>query len=413
MFAWFGLAILLSGALAVAVVWTLSPALHWRRHVDDLHTFVSGRFAAEWETPERRDALARAVADDLELGIVLNDADGTELTRHGAPCERRYAIPIRRDDVVLGEAAFCAPVYSEGPGPLWWALGAGAFVLWGVAGAIAYRIARPLSRLAEATREIGDGNLDVDFAVGPRAVDEVHELAGAMDEMLARIRKQVGDQGELLAAVSHEIRTPLGHLRILIDLAREGDSHSRLGEIEREVLAIDTIVGQLVANSRIEFGTLDKRELDAVQVALLALERLGLSPTLLEASDERLPLMADAALVGSALTNMLHNARDHGGGVQSLRVQRADEPNDAVPDGIPTGSVVRFEVLDAGPGFGDAPSDAFAAFSRGANRSGGSLGLGLALVRRIAEAHDGSVWASDRPEGGARVGFSCHTATDS
>ena len=392
---WFGVSILLSFVLAVGLLWALSPTSQWRRHVQDVRTFVSGRFALVWDEPAARDELAKAVADDLELGVRLVDADGRELARFGPDCEPGYVVPIERDDARLGEASFCLPSEASGPAPMWLALFAGVIVLWGVSGVVAHRLTRPLWRLVEATRAIGEGQLDVEITLGPHEVDELAELAGAMQDMLARIRKQIDDQRELLAAVSHEIRTPLGHLRVLVDLARErGADERRLAEIDREVVAIDRLVGQLVASSRVDFGTLDRRTLDAVELAVHALERAGLDPTLLEASHERIEVSGDAALLGQALANLLSNADEHGGGVTGVRVERG-------PD------TVRFEVLDDGPGLSDVPGDPFAAFARGDRPRGGSLGLGLSLVRRIAEAHDGTVWATDRPEGGASVGLSC------
>jgi len=80
----------------------------------------------------------------------------------------------------------------------------------------------------------------------------------------------------------------------------------------------------------------------------------------------------------------------HGGGVTRLRVDAPDE-------------VVRFSVEDAGPGLSDGGARAFHPFQRGDTSDG--LGLGLALVRRIAEAHGGAAFAENRAEGGARVGF--------
>jgi signal transduction histidine kinase len=69
-----------------------------------------------------------------------------------------------------------------------------------------------------------------------------------------------------------------------------------------------------------------------------------------------------------------------------------------VPDGI-----VRFSVEDGGPGLPEGGGRAFQPFQRGEASDG--LGLGLALVRRIAEAHGGNAFAENREEGGARVGF--------
>jgi signal transduction histidine kinase len=93
---------------------------------------------------------------------------------------------------------------------------------------------------------------------------------------------------------------------------------------------------------------------------------------------------------------MLGNAERHAGGVEALTVR--DEGAESIV----------FEVTDRGPGFSaDVLPRAFEPFQRGQveRRGGASLGLGLALVRRIAEAHGGAASAENRPEGGARVAF--------
>ena len=106
-------------------------------------------------------------------------------------------------------------------------------------------------------------------------------------------------------------------------------------------------------------------------------------------------LSGDPTLVSRALSNLLDNARRHGGGPTLLGVS-----------GDATG--VEFVVEDQGPGFAeqDLPRvfDSFVRRER-QGESPGSLGLGLALVRRIALAHQGRVWAENRAEGGARVGM--------
>jgi signal transduction histidine kinase len=98
----------------------------------------------------------------------------------------------------------------------------------------------------------------------------------------------------------------------------------------------------------------------------------------------------DPTLFRRAVANLLDNARVHGGGALAVRIERRD-------------GRVAIEVDDAGPGVpADRRADAFRAF---VPSSGGGLGLGLALVSRIAVAHGGGAWISDRPGGGARVGF--------
>jgi two-component system OmpR family sensor kinase len=267
-------------------------------------------------------------------------------------------------------------------------------LLWSASGLIAWRLTRPLLQVIRVTRDIRDGKLESRMALG-RHAGELGVLAESVNDMAARIEKQLADQRELLAAVSHEIRTPLGHMRILLESARERSVDPVLvGDIEREVLEVDRLVGQLLAGSRLDFGTLDRRSLQGGELAALALERAGDDAGRLEVVGDDASLAGDPTLIARALANLIDNAERHGGGLVRLAVR-------------PDGGAVSFEVEDRGPGFAEGDlTRAFESFYRGRERGHSSLGLGLSLVRRIAIAHGGRAWAENLAGGGARVAFS-------
>ena len=273
-----------------------------------------------------------------------------------------------------------------------------AVVLWMASGAMAWRLTRPLFQVIRVARAIGDGKTGTRLELG-RHDDELGVLADSINDMAARIEKQLADQRELLASVSHEIRTPLGHMRILLDTARDRSVDAALvDDLEREVLEVDRLVAQLLAGSRLDFDAIDRRELDAAAMAALALERAGIDAARLEVAADDTRLQGDPTLLARALGNLLDNAARHGGGATRLRVRAGAGDDD--------GALV-FEVEDAGPGFADADlGRVFESFYRGERRGAGSLGLGLALVRRIAVAHCCRATAENVPGGGARVGFS-------
>jgi signal transduction histidine kinase len=277
----------------------------------------------------------------------------------------------------------------------WWHILLALFGIGIVSGIVAWRMTRPLLMAIRAAQDIGDGKLDTHIDPS-RYGGEVRLLAEALDEMTTKIRQQLSDQRQLLAAVSHELRTPLGHMRVLIETARDTNDPKALAELEREVLVLDDLVGRLLAQSRLEFGNLDRRELDLGELVSDAATSAGIAPEAIEAiGDVSAPI--DPTLVRRAIANLIENARVHGGGAVAVRIERR-------------GAQVAVEVDDAGPGVAaDRRADAFRAF---VPSSGGGLGLGLALVSRIAVAHGGGAWISDRPGGGARVGFTVAVALD-
>ncbi len=361
--------------------------------------FAGSRFAKVWNEPAERRELARGLSDSFGIGLVLLDSSGHELEQLGAPCAHRlFSIDVVKDGEKLGSVAACPPAsHRRKLTGFILALGAATLTLWMASGAIARKMGRPLAELASVTRDIGRGKLKRRVRLRRHAPGEVGELANSINEMAERIAKQLDDQRELLAAVSHEIRTPLARMRVLIDLLDDTKCDPELtAGLEREVVEIDQLTEDLLASSRLDFQALTSTVLDARQLCARALERCNLPEDRLEAPNGPLQLSGDATLLGRALANLLTNAECHGNGVASLAV--LDEPDK-----------LTFKVEDRGPGFSEeALVHAFDRFYQGESprqKSGSALGLGLALVKRIARAHGGDAFAENRGDSGASVGF--------
>lgn len=407
-FVWFGASIIATGATVWIALVLVSPPSTWHQEVERIRSYVGHQYARVWDDPIARDEVGRSMSEDLEIGIVLRrpDREAAVIAQYGPACEdprHAFEVPVEgASGALLGTIELCAERERR---PGWFLLlgiGVACGTLWAFSGVIARRLARPIQHVVQVAQDIGHGKLGSRVKLGRHArhrIGEIGVLADAIDEMATRIEKQLRDQKELLAAVSHEIRTPLGHIRILLESARDAAEQRRtvdesvIDELEREVLEIDGLVGELLASSRLTFDAVEARPLEALDLGARALERAGLSIDLLESDAESIPLSGDATLLGRALANLLENAKRHAGGVARLGIEASD-------------GAVTFAVDDVGPGFAEGElTRVFDPFYRGEHRAGasaGSLGLGLSLVSRIALAHGGRAWAENLPTG-ARV----------
>jgi two-component system OmpR family sensor kinase len=272
-----------------------------------------------------------------------------------------------------------------------------ALVLWAVSGKVARRIAQPIYDIVRVTKEIGDGKLSARAGLDCAGIDELGLLAQSINDMATRIERQLADQKQLLAEVSHELRTPLARIRLLVELARSGKlDPGTLDQIEHEAVEIDALVGELLASARLDFSALARRPLDAGDLARRAAERASLPAEAVKVELTDTKFQGDATLMARALANLLDNARKHGGCSPRLTVRDRE-------------TALLFQVDDDGPGFPPGEIERITeALARGERprreaRPEGSLGLGLALVHRIARAHEGRLTFENRPEGGARV----------
>ncbi|HEY6723111.1 MAG TPA: HAMP domain-containing sensor histidine kinase [Polyangiaceae bacterium] len=401
LFVAFGMTIFLTmGAVGLTMHLTQPEGYNLHDRYRQIERFAASRFAKVWADAGERQELAQGLRESFGVDLIVRDPSGRVLDRVGETCDHvLFKIDVAHAGEALGTVEGC-PRHGRKRklSGFLLALAAAALTLWMGSGAIARKIARPLAELAGVARDLGHGKLKRRARLRRHVPGEVGELAISINEMAERIAKQLDDQRELLAAVSHEIRTPLARLRVLIDLLEDANCDQELTQqLEREVIEIDQLTEDLLASSRLDFQALNRRPLGASELARRALERCNLSADLLHAPDEDVELLGDATLLGRALTNLLVNAQCHGGGVERLTIQREN-------------GRVGFSVCDRGPGFTeDSLTRAFERFYQGSgprHKSGSSLGLGLALVRRIARAHGGDAFARNRPDGGAEVGFS-------
>ncbi len=374
---------------------------------------VQRKIARTWDDPVALEKYVAELRETTGLDMrIRRDGDHFPVGRRfrgngGIVFEDGVAyVPISKGGSIVG----ALELRTGAPAPQWWrvvvALGAALLVLGAVAGRVSKRLARPLEHLAQTAERFGSGDLTARTGIEtlPRrwVAEEVRDVGRAFDGMAERIARVVMEQRELLAAISHELRSPLGRARIAVEIARDRpEPAAALDDIERQLVEMDTILGDLLASARAGLADVHLEPLELVPWLRkrIASEKDAPIEMTVAPAAELAWVKIDAALLGRALHNLFSNAWNHGHPKeQPLEVTVAIE-----------GETARVAVRDRGPGFSAAVLPrAFEPFVMGADsaRSPGAhgMGLGLSLVRRIVEAHGGTASATNVAEG-AEVAF--------
>ncbi|NBW50529.1 MAG: HAMP domain-containing protein [Betaproteobacteria bacterium] len=263
-----------------------------------------------------------------------------------------------------------------------------------------YPIIRRLTRRLESL-QIGVerwGNGDLSARVAMQGDDEVGFLASRFNhaaeqiETLVRSRDTLlASQKSLLANASHELRSPLARIRMGLELMGSSPSPAFKQEISRNISELDQLIEEILLASRLDAKEADLGTIESVELIGLAAEECARNQAQLDVEAAELAVPGVAKLLRRAVRNLLENARRYGAGEVHL-ILRQD------------GDWAVLQVCDAGPGVPPEQQERiFEPFYRlpGASEREGGVGLGLALVKSIAERHGGSVKCSNRPEGGA------------
>jgi signal transduction histidine kinase len=252
---------------------------------------------------------------------------------------------------------------------------------------IARQLTRRLERLQRGVESLGAGDLSARVAVEGR--DEVARLAGSFNRAASQIEQLVRAHQALLANASHELRTPLARIRLAVELLKgSADAKSKAG-LEQDIAELDWLVDEILLASRLEAVN----EIEATEeidlLALAAEESSRYDDVHLEGIP--ISVRGDARLLRRLLRNLLENAKRHGVPPTQVRVTRAD------------GTAV-VTVWDNGPGPSQSEFEkVFKPFYRSSSsRTGVGTGLGLALVRQIAQRHGGDARCVTADDGRSR-----------
>jgi two-component system sensor histidine kinase VanS len=288
----------------------------------------------------------------------------------------------------------------------------GALLIFGLLGGwlLAGRMLAPLTRITDATRVAATGSLSHRIQLEGRG-DEFRELADAFDTMLARLEAHVAEQRRLAAEqqrfaanASHELRTPLAVTQTLLDVARN-DPAGENSELVERLYAVNSraidLTEALLLLSRADQRSFTPELVDLSLIAEDAAETLiplaEERSLTIESSGDITPTIGSPALLLQMATNLVHNAIVHNlPGNGSVWVTTSAQPTSVVLTVENTGETLTPQLVSTL----DEP------FQRGNRRirtGHAGVGLGLAIVNRIVQAHDGTLTLTPRPAGGLFV----------
>jgi two-component system sensor histidine kinase MprB len=376
--------------------------------VVDLHgNFVAASQGLNLRVSNDPQVRTYAGSNDLHSGLYRDIA-----ARYHAPGKRPVPVRLREYVAPLGFPSYGAVLVVKSLQPTDRALdrlrlilvfvSAGAIALAAFLGALVSSAAlAPVRRLTEAAERIAETG-EPSERVPVRGHDELATLAASFNTMLVALEESLETQRRFVADASHELRTPLTSLQTNIDVLR-GDialepeqRRQLLDDLHRESQEMRALIAGLLELAR-GGAQAQRHEFQLDEVVEDALERARTRfPEVTWQPDDRLePTIVDGYRdrMERAVWNLLENAGKWSGDGGSVEISLAGG---------------ELQVRDHGPGFADEDRPlVFDRFYRSAAaRSMPGAGLGLAIVREVAEAHGGTVEAENARDGGALVRLS-------
>ncbi|MDE2605661.1 MAG: HAMP domain-containing protein [Burkholderiales bacterium] len=283
------------------------------------------------------------------------------------------------------------PWVPRGPAGFLWMLGIVALAVALGAYPIVRRLTLRLESLRRGVERWGEGDLSV--RVPEQGHDEVAALARRFNQAAARVEELLKANKSLLANASHELRSPLARIRMGLELMDPEPSPRSRDEITRNIAELDQLIDEILLASRLDAREADMGSVEPVDLTGLAAEECARTGADLDEAESGQAVVVPgvAKLLRRAIRNLLENGRRYSSGPVTVSVTRSGRE-----------AVVR--VCDQGPGVPAAERERiFEPFYRlrGASEREGGVGLGLALVRSIAQRHRGSARCEANAGGGA------------
>lgn len=281
-------------------------------------------------------------------------------------------------------------------------LGEGLLIALIAAVVLAWSFVRPIRQMERVAREISKG--DLSRRMDLKRADELGSLADAFDRMTAALERSVQGRMKMMADISHELNTPLAAIRVNAEAVLDGvveagqDSDALMGSIVRQTERITLLIDDLRELSRFEAGQIRMsvapfpamQPLHAVvESTRLLAERRGAAMRV-DAADERVEAVGDAARITQVLQNLVNNAIQHNPRGVGIRMAVVGEEGAAV-----------FSVEDDGVGIPpdeiESVFNRFHKVDRSRARGESGSGLGLAIVKEILDAHQCGIAVTSAP----------------
>jgi signal transduction histidine kinase len=267
-----------------------------------------------------------------------------------------------------------------------------------IAALFARHLARPLQSVVDAAERFGQGDLATRIRTDRR--DEIGAVGRAFDQMADRVSRLIASQQELMANVSHELQTPLSRIRVAVDLMIGGDApraEEMLTEITQDLEELDTLIDDVMTLARLDLFRAGSPALhhrlrkepvalsDLVARSCARFRSLHDTHVLAPSIPADLAtIAADPVLLRRAFDNVLDNARKYSSpGTTIELVASADLDSTTI--------IVRDQGIGIDASDLDKIFTPFFRTDRSRSRASGGVGLGLALTRRVIEAHGGTI----------------------
>lgn len=413
----------------VATYFAMRPGLHdlfvnielqkvepWARSLELIHQMEGGWGSVKGRESELFPQNQDLGTNGLESRVRLYDTEGNRVLGADGELDKRASLVLRNDDKVIGYLSLASPssgylekrfaqTYIRSQAKTALLVGLLVVALSALlARAFAKHFLRPINAVLKGARTLAGGDYQLEIPATER-LDELGDLSSSFSRLAQTLRAAEQSRNEWVADTSHELRTPLAVLRAEIEALQDGIhecNEQSLGVLHREVMGLTTLVNELNELAKADVGGLAYR-FDTVDIGKLITETA-------ESFRERfskLDIKVDIRVVGTCLVdgdrdrlaqlwkNLLEN---------SLRY--TNSPGKLKLDVSKQGQRVFITMQDSAPG---VPEEAlgrlFERFFRAdpsRTRGRGGSGIGLALVKKIVTAHDGSIRACHSELGGVR-----------